>query len=88
MAKKKMTRADVEEEIRRVREHGFSRVPIPGGGAYPVEDDYPNLDGVDPAGVDMRGAILTGTKLPGAKPDRAVLTGTTRTDGAQKAEPQ
>ena len=85
-----MTRDDVEEEIRRAREDGLSGTPIPEGGAYPVEDDYPNLGDRDLSGVDLsdlelelatlggadlRGAILTGTKLPGADLDRADLTG-------------
>ena len=97
MAKRKMTRADVEEEIRRTRGLDSLRDPIPEGGAYPVEDDYPNLKDADLSGedlsdldlelaslegADLRKAILSGTKLPSANLDRADLTGTTRTDGA------
>lgn len=98
MAKRKMTRADVEAEIRRVREHGSLSDPIPGLGAYPTDDDiYPKLDDADLSGVDlsgldlefanmrradMRGADLTGTIFAGAAADGADLRGTTRTRGA------
>lgn len=91
------TRADVEAEIRRARDHDSPGNPIPPLGAYPVEDDYPNLDDADVSGVDLsgldlglaslrradlRGAILEDTNLSGAALNEADLTGTTRTRGA------
>lgn len=97
VAKRKMTRADVEEEIRRAQDHGSSGNPIPPGGAYPVDDDYPNLDDADLSGVDLSGldlglaslrradlkkATLTDANLSGAALNEADLTGTTRTRGA------
>ena len=98
MVKRRRTRADVEAEIRRARDHGSPRAPISEGGAYPnVEDHYPNLDDADLAGVDLsrlqleyaslkradlRGAVLEDTNLSGAALNDADLTNTTRTRGA------
>lgn len=95
---RKMTRDEVEEEIRRAREHGSPKnVTRRGEVTDLVEDNYPKLDDRDLSGVnlsdlelelanlegaDLRGAILSGTKLPSATLDRAAFTGTTHTEGA------
>ncbi len=97
MAKRKMTRTDVEAEIRRTSDHDAPSIPIPEGGPYPVEDYYPNFDDADLSGADLsdlelelaslkgadlRKAILINTEFPRANLDHADLRGTTRTRGA------
>ena len=93
-----MTRAEVEEEILRAREHGSpENVTRRGEAPDSVENNYPKLDDADLAGVDLsgleleyaslkradlRGAILEDTNLSGASLEDADLTGTTRTRGA------
>lgn len=97
MARRKTTRADVEEEIRRARDDGSSGNPLPEGGACPVDNDPPNLEDADLSGVDLPGSDLgfanlrradsRGAVLEETNPDNAPLseadpTGTTRTRGA------
>ena len=77
MAKRKMTRADVEAEVRRARDHDSPSNPIPPGGVYPNADDHcPNLDDADLAGVDLSGLWLEHASLRRADLKGAILTDT------------
>lgn len=93
-----MTRADVEEEIRRARDLGPPTSPTTKLGDSLIADDhYPKLDDADLRGVDLSGldlglanlyradlreAILEGTNLAGAGLIDADLRNTKRTRGA------
>lgn len=96
MAKRKVTREEVEAEIGRARDADEAMVSGPEqAGTIAVEDLAPKLDHSDLRGADLsyldltgaslryadlRGALLTGTALAGAYLNHADLRDTTRTE--------